>query len=270
MANDLPLKLDRIAIEEVGLNPEKLALAIHRQLALTAGAVPVYAIARALDIEDIREEALVNLEGMLLTTPERSNGSILVNSRSSPERRRFSVGHELGHFLISTHQSVFVDGFKCSAKDMIEIGRADNQNLRQEAEANRFAISLLAPAHLLKRHLSRSPDLRHVLATAHELEISKEAAARRYVELHQEDLAVVFSLNGRMLYSSQGREFPRLMLRKGDLLPGNIHQIEMGHITHMDQVTASDWLLKTHRIELFAEGGDEPDEDDVYDRLCRR
>jgi hypothetical protein len=44
------LELDRMAIEEAGPNPERLAAAIHLQLRDKGGAVPVYAIAKSLDI----------------------------------------------------------------------------------------------------------------------------------------------------------------------------------------------------------------------------
>jgi hypothetical protein len=93
------VELDRMAIEDVGANPERLAQAIHDQLPGLQGAVPVYDIARALDIEEIRDEALSGFEGALITPPEKGTGSILVNATSPRQRRRYTVGHELGHFL---------------------------------------------------------------------------------------------------------------------------------------------------------------------------
>ncbi len=53
------LELDRIALDDVSANPEGLARAIHAQLPdHQTGAVPVHEIARALDIEEIREAGL--------------------------------------------------------------------------------------------------------------------------------------------------------------------------------------------------------------------
>jgi hypothetical protein len=43
-----------MAIEESGPNPERLAAAAHAQLNWLSGAVPIEAIARALDIAEIR------------------------------------------------------------------------------------------------------------------------------------------------------------------------------------------------------------------------
>ena len=41
--------LDRMRVEDVGLNPQRLAEAIHQQLACNSGPVPVREIALALD-----------------------------------------------------------------------------------------------------------------------------------------------------------------------------------------------------------------------------
>ena len=63
------LNLDRMAIEEVGGHPERLAGAIHDQLPGLTGPVPVVEIALALDIEEIRETPLMSFEGALITPP---------------------------------------------------------------------------------------------------------------------------------------------------------------------------------------------------------
>src|SRR3712207_5591168 len=100
----MALDLDRMRLEDVGANPERLAEAIHDQLPGIGGAVPVHDIARALDIVEIREEPLTSFEGALITSPEKDRGAILVNALSSPQRRRYTVGHELGHFLNPWHK----------------------------------------------------------------------------------------------------------------------------------------------------------------------
>ncbi len=93
-----------------------------------------WAIARALDIAEVRIEPLANLEGALITTPERNTGAILLNSRTNPRRRRFTLGHELGHFLNPWHQPAAPDGFHCSREGMLTSdGRSKDRYLRQEA-----------------------------------------------------------------------------------------------------------------------------------------
>jgi Zn-dependent peptidase ImmA (M78 family) len=67
------------------------------------------------------------------------------------------------------------------------------RHIQQEAEANTFAIELLTPRRLLQQHLKPAAELNHALAIAERFDISREAATRRYVALHRNCLAVVFS-----------------------------------------------------------------------------
>jgi Zn-dependent peptidase ImmA (M78 family) len=144
------LSLDRMSVEDVGLNPQRLAESIHAQLQGNLVPVPVREIALALDIDEIREEPLTSLEAALVTTAERDRGKILLNSNSSRRRRRFSVGHELLHFLNPLHQQTAPEGFQCSRADMRVSSATQNRHLRQEGEANAFAIELLTPRSQLK------------------------------------------------------------------------------------------------------------------------
>jgi Zn-dependent peptidase ImmA (M78 family) len=66
--------------------------------------VPVEEWARRLDIEEIAPLETQRFEGGFLTDENRSRGIILVNKEASEGRRRFTIGHELGHFLIMSHK----------------------------------------------------------------------------------------------------------------------------------------------------------------------
>jgi hypothetical protein len=130
------LVLNRMEIEEAGPNSKRLAEAIHCQLGFRDVAIPVHGIARALDIREIREEPLRNLEAALLSTPERDRGSILINSDSSRQRRRYSSGHELLHFLNEWHEPPSSNGFRCSRQDMLvtKAAGADRHRRRGSSE----------------------------------------------------------------------------------------------------------------------------------------
>jgi hypothetical protein len=231
-----------MAIEDVGLNPQRLAEAIHDQLAKIDGAVPVYEIAAALDIDEVREQPLSNLEAALVTTPERDRGRILLNARSNRQRRRFSLSHELLHFLNPTHEQTSTDGFRCTRQDMGLSGgdRIADRHRRQESEANSFAIELLTPRYRLKPFLRGAPELAQVMSIAEEFDISREAAARRFVELHPDDLAVVFCKDSRFVYATCGREFPHLSLFKGAQC--DLGEPVQGTMSGFDDVAPDDWL----------------------------
>lgn len=158
--------LNRMEIEEAG-SPSQLAAAIHAQLPVTSGAVPVHAIAAALDITEIREEPITGFEGALVMTQDRNRGAICVNSRSSRQRQRFTIGHELGHFLNIWHRPTNSDaGFTCRMQDLAQPwshkSREQDRHITQEIEANRFAIELLAPRSLIRPFLKGIPDLAHI------------------------------------------------------------------------------------------------------------
>jgi hypothetical protein len=238
-------------IAEVGANPQRLAAAIHAQLGDVPGPVPIAAIAHALDIVEIRVEPMPNIEGALLTTPERSSGKILLNARSSSRRRRFTLGHELGHFLNDWHRPTSPGGFQCSRADMIETDSASkNRHRRQEAEANRFAIELLAPRAKTKQYLRGAADLRHVLAMADAFDISRAAAARRYVELHGDALAVVFSRNNRFLYADRTQGFPNLCLGRGPAVPRLPSGDAAGSLSVAEEMDSEDWLAASRVASL--------------------
>jgi Zn-dependent peptidase ImmA (M78 family) len=245
-------------IEEAGRNdPVRLAEAIHRQLGSSSGPVPVREIALALDIVEIREESLSSFEGALVTSHERSEGSILVNRSSNRQRRRYSIGHELLHFLNPLHEQTTANGFECSRADMALSGRLDGGGLRrhdrQEVEANRFAIELLAPVTRMRSFLGGFADLSHVLKAAVELDVSKAAIARRYVELHPASTAVVFSQNGTISYPEWGPQFPLLAIKKGDQLPGRLATVQADMLSMMDDADPEAWLKYPGGKKLYAQ-----------------
>lgn len=241
------LILDRMELADVGANPERLATAIHLQLGDGTGPVPVHDIARALDIVDIREESLRNMEAALLTDPERSYGAILLNSTSSPQRRRFSLGHELGHFANEYHRPTSVGGFQCLRSDMVE-ARDMNLQFRQEAEANRFAIELLTPRNRLKPYLRGDVSLDRADALANEFYISRQAAARRYVQLHDASLAVLFCRHGRVRYIDRSEAGPHLKFWVGDAVP----DIGLGN-SGVRFVASDEWITPPSTGEVMVD-----------------
>lgn len=235
-------------VDDGAPDPERIVVEIHRQLGAIEPPVPIYEIARALDIVEIREEPTTNFEGVLLTGDERDVGMILINKRSSIERRRYSLAHELGHFLCNWHRPIVAGGFLCSRQDMA-IPSGDQVHIRQESEANRFAIELLAPSRMLTRYLNRLPDLEQVLAVHAALQISKTAAARRYANLHREPLAVVFATNGLFQYADRGPGFPFIKLERGDPLP-HIPPVGGDGISEMSDADPTAWPGLEWKTEL--------------------
>lgn len=250
--------LDRMEIEDSGPNPERLAAAIHLQLQHSNAPVPVYEIAKALDVVEIREARMGGLEGALVTTPDRNVGSIVVNSRSHPVRRRFTLAHELGHFLNPWHRpSDSSSGFFCTRGDLGNGWRRGSapvsRHVAQEIEANRFAIELLAPAPLVRRHLSGIPDLAKVIELADNFGLSRAAGARRYVELHPRPTGLVFSADGVVRYVERHSDFSFVSCRPGQRLPALPAPTDEAGLSDHVEVDPRDWLGRPGRDSLVAQ-----------------
>ena len=231
-----------------------MAAALHGQLGKLTKAIPIEAIARALDITEVRKEEMDGCEGVLLTDRMRSYGKILVNTRGGAGRARFSVAHELGHFLLESHELSDASGFVCNGADMRE-GRERTRHQKQEREANQFAIEMLAPAYRMAPYLPGDPDLRTAGTMSRDLEISREAAVRRYIELHDEPLAAVMTRHQVVRYVDWNDRFPRMKVGRNDAVPSATHAhraIAAGRtgVTRFRETYAAAWLQDPD-IELF-------------------
>ena len=85
-------------------SPEAIARGLLAQIPTLEPPVPVVEIALALGIADINVQAFDGFDGMLLTDRIRSKGGILANDRRGTNRARFTIAHELGHFLMEWHE----------------------------------------------------------------------------------------------------------------------------------------------------------------------
>jgi Zn-dependent peptidase ImmA (M78 family) len=108
-----------------------------------------------------------------------------INSTHSIQRQRFTVAHEIGHFLLHSTDRVHVD-------KRYEIKRRDNKSKEgtdvEEMESNLFAAELLMPADFLIRDLSemKSIDLSDENALkqiAKHYQVSTQALAVRLTAL---------------------------------------------------------------------------------------
>lgn len=248
--NVTSLVLDRMAVDDAATSPERIAAEIHRQLGKTDQAVPVFDIARALDIERIEERPVRSCEAVLITSPERDFGHVLLNSCSGPRRRRYSLAHELGHFLCAWHKQTSANGFACSRGDMAS-PTGNDLHVTQEREANSFAIELLAPGYLVEPFLKRQPELEVVLALHKRLDISRIAAARRYVSLHSQPLAIVVARQGRFVYVERNADFPYIPFERGDQLPALPFVKAEQSTSSMDDADPADWRMAPSGGKLF-------------------
>jgi hypothetical protein len=132
---------------------------------------------------------------------------ITVDDNVSPPRQRFSICHELGHWIYHRGQTLC-----CQAGD-IELPNDQSNNL--ERVADRFASELLMPSYLfvpIAQSLG-SPSVRVVQQLSEIFKTSRTAAAIRLVQLSQRPLCLVsHTRNGR-------RWFARSQALSGNWIP---------------------------------------------------
>lgn len=196
--------------------PEQLLAVIFRHHPQWTAPIPVDDLARSVNVVEIRELDDDSFEGALVTNPGKTQGVILYRAGVREERRRFTVAHELGHFLIPSHEG----NRQCTMADLRE-SRRDDVHRRREREANRFAAGLLMPRDWFSRDLDQlgDADVTHVQTLAKKYRTSLEATSNRYTDLTPDACAFVFAKDGVIRYVRPTTNFPRLAVRSGDRLP---------------------------------------------------
>ncbi len=201
-------------------SPEGLAQIIHTHIPLKQdGSTDLPAIAKAVGIREIKPTDTPAYEGLLITDTSKSKGVILYNINSNAQRKRFTVAHELGHFLLPFHDR----NAQCASSDFKAI-KSNAPNQKKEEEANRFAIELLAPQQQIKSLLkpNREPDIGQILDLHTRFKISKEAAARRYIECTDHSVAIIFGKAKIVRYVLRGDDFPYVSFSNGEGCPDHI------------------------------------------------
>ncbi|WP_188452637.1 ImmA/IrrE family metallo-endopeptidase [Glycocaulis albus] len=210
--------------------------------------VPIEELAHQLDIAEINELATEGFLGGLLTNPQRSFGSILVSANLQRTRRRFTIAHELGHFLIPYHTPQEEGQFLCDKKALGQLDtKSRNQFYRMEAEANQFASLLLMPPPRLRPLIDgkRFPSLETVLEIHQTFDVSKYAAARAYIEYNSECLALLVARHGKIQAIYKTRDFPRLAIAAGDPIPNNslaLSRFSPGALSDSDPADMHEWF----------------------------
>lgn len=141
-------------------------------------------------------EPLTGCEARLLGHGDRAIIKVNANTRYE-ERQRFSVGHELGHWMHDRAKA----SFRCTKRDFIRAWEEDSP----EKRANRYAADLLLPKTMFQPRV-RGRDM--TLVTASEqaalFRTSLTSAAIRLVELGSGPALVVCTGRQGVVWKSYG------------------------------------------------------------------
>ena len=106
------------------------------------GEPPISVHAIAADMDVTIERAWLPLTQPGFTARIRGRWFVWVNAQHSPRRRRFTIGHELGHVAMSHQGIVFF--FDCG------------EPRHMQTSANRFSAELLMPEDLVYQEHARA------------------------------------------------------------------------------------------------------------------
>jgi len=150
----------------------------------------------------IQDKPIRGCEGRLLR--KGKNGIIVVKQDiSSPQKRRFIIAHELGHFELEKNESTPIN--ICDESAFINW----HKNGQQENDANVFASTLLFPQNLFNNFCYGKEFSRNlVIELARYFDCSLSATAMRYADIGNRPIAVVFSQNKYIKWYKCNTNFP--------------------------------------------------------------
>lgn len=103
-----------------------------------------------------------------------------VNQNHSTNRKRFTIAHEIGHYLLHMTRPIFVDECTFNRDQNSSTG-----NEKEEIEANTFAAELLMPEHFIADDIEEIDDWEEntIRDLAEKYDVSVEALSYRLTNL---------------------------------------------------------------------------------------
>lgn len=186
--------------------------------------------------------------------PDKPGGIVLAPGQNRG-RVRFSIAHELGHYHIPSHAQRGLAW--CGERDMVA-RRGSAATL--EWEANDFAAELLMPRAPFFRDVSgRDPAFSEIveLASPEMYNVSRTAAALRYVELSRQQCALICAKDGVIEWVAKSEDFPYRIPWIDDAVPaGSVSSFAFdgeGDISTAERIHPYIWLEVEQRqpVQVF-------------------
>jgi len=148
----------------------------------------------------VRYRELEGCEARLVAGPERA--IITVNAHGHIRRQRFSIGHELGHWV----ENHGLGGFACAKEDISPQGQRAKG---VEDEANGFASQLILPSYLFEPMAAeKSITLDTADTLAQEFNASLSATAIKLMKSASVPAAILCHNPAGLAWSMKNRLFP--------------------------------------------------------------
>lgn len=160
--------------------------------------------------EDLKADALMFIKN--------ARKRIVLNPKSSLSRERFTLAHELGHYLIPHHVEMM---YKCQVNQ--ELGHIQKP---EESEANGFAAEFLVPTEHICGLISGQEISHGLIKELEEIyQISKPLSAIQAVKNYHSPAVMYQVRNGIAQMSAWSKSrFPGYLIRKSPVRQGTVIQ----------------------------------------------
>jgi len=189
-----------------GRKPFRWANDLNKLAAVALGEqrfpLPLELIATDYSRQIFPEAPIVAIQGGSLGTfegalyPVTNGWAIIYNSDVSEGRKRFTIAHEFGHYLM--HRHLFPKGFECNEESVTFRSGSD-----LEEEADTFAASMLMPLDDFRARLSAKaqPSLDDLGTLADHYGVSLISCILRWLEYTERRAILVISRDDFVLWS---------------------------------------------------------------------
>lgn len=224
--------------------PEQLVKEIYRQCPDIKPPIPIKEIARAVGILETKAMSSEDVEGMLVADDSKSLGVIFFKESSPIGRQRFTIGHELGHFLLLHHGSEQ----SCTPSD-IKFSSSSKALEKIETEANQFSQLLLMPDNFILNAINDSViNMETLKLISDNFEMSFEPIANKCSSLSDKPFALIHSKDGIVRYCWRNwKKFPYFVpLKANDPMPSSSQAVSLNQpeetISKAVDVDPTQWI----------------------------
>lgn len=136
-------------------------------------------VANHLNVNLVKTELKDNVSGLFIF--KSGKGNILYNKFENTARQRFTIAHELGHFIL---HKLPVSMTKKELK-LYRNSESSTGEIKQEREANAFAAALLMPEKFIHTEIERAPNdtIEAIKFLAKKFKVSEQAMTFRLANL---------------------------------------------------------------------------------------
>jgi IrrE N-terminal-like domain len=190
-----------------GRKPHRWANDLNKIMAAAFGEghlpVPLELVATDYSRQKFPKDPIVGISGRSLGKFEGAlyrvdhGWAIIYNSDAPVGRRRFTIAHEFGHYLM--HRQLFPKGIECG-EDAVTYRSGEDY----EEEADAFAASLLMPMLDCRKQLPATnvPTFADLAAQADRYQVSLISSILRWLEYTERRAMLVISRDDFVLWSS--------------------------------------------------------------------